>query len=157
MVVIQASRCLIPLSGQFQASWYLVLLSGRSPGFTITCWGLSYFPVNFWASKLVFKTYHYLVDSRLCSILEISRYYSVESELHSLNLRYTTIWSLPGFVVFWRNQDIIRSNPSFIAWTRIEILVSIWLNQRILDRTWLYLSLKGKELVVCNVMMYEMY
>ena len=35
LVVIQDSRCIIPLSGRIQASWCHVLLSGRNPGFTI--------------------------------------------------------------------------------------------------------------------------
>ena len=47
LVVLQSSQRLIPLSGRFQASWYLLFLSGRFPGFTITCWGVKLFSGQF--------------------------------------------------------------------------------------------------------------
>ena len=65
----------------FQASQYLVE-------------GLSYFPVGFRSSQLVFMTCHYLVDSRLHGVLEKSRYYSVESGLHNLNWNINLIIDL---------------------------------------------------------------
>ena len=46
-----------------------VLLSGRNPGFTVTCWGLNYYPV----------------ESGLHNMMEKSRYYPVGPRLHSLN------------------------------------------------------------------------